>query len=146
MILEEIWKMSDKRNQVNVRLTDEEFEMLVQLSNESGKSKSEILREGVLKSREEHQVEMPKNERKEMTKLFRENAKYLQQMKVDNAKFGRNYNDVAKLFAEIGYKFNQSDMIFFGKKIRESENYKTDFDETLQKIGKDLNKIWQLLK
>lgn len=138
--------MSNKRNQVNVRLTDEEFEKLEQLSSESGKSKSEILREGVLKSRDKLQAKISKNDRKEIVNLFRENATYLQQMKSDNGKFGRNYNDVAKLFAEIGYKFSQSDMIFFGRKIRESENYKSDFDETLQKIGKDLDKIWQLLK
>lgn len=138
--------MSDKRNQVNVRLTDEEFEMLGQLSSESGKSKSEILREGVLKSRESHQVEIPKVDRKELMKLFKENSKLLQEVKNDNAKFGRNYNDVARAFAQNGYKFDSDLMILLSTKIRNSEKYKVDFDEKLKFIGKELDKIWQLLK
>lgn len=114
------------RNQVNVRLTDSEYKKLIEQSARMGKSKSEVMRLN-FKSRidvlTQRQIEMPNEERQEMFERLNKLISETQELKRDNKKFGRNYNEVAHQFSLRKYNLPDDDMILVSENLSGADEY-----------------------
>lgn len=137
------------RNQVNMRLTDSEYKKLIEQSARMGKSKSEVMRLN-FKSRidvlSQRRIEMPNEERQKMFEKLDELILEMKELKRDNKKFGRNYNEVAHQFSLRKYNLPEDDMILVSENLSGADEYIKKVDDKIANVEKEISKIWQLLK
>lgn len=132
--------MSEKRNQVNVRLRDDENELLTQVSSSLGISKSEAVRLSLvdnLREATEHRTMMSAEERQLIIRELAGVMNELNATRNEVKKVGTNVNQIAK-------KMNQGNKA----PVIRPFDFQKDFYELEDKfnsIDKVVFQLWQLL-
>ena len=133
--------MSEKRNQVNVRLSDDENEELTQVSNSLGISKSEVIRLSLadnLKNATEHKTLMSVEERQQIMRELAGVMSELDETRNEVNKVGVNVNQIAK-------KFNRKKKNDFTYEAFEFEKGFYRMENELHEIVRRVLELWRLL-
>lgn len=134
-------EMSEKRNQVNVRLRDDENELLTQVSSSLGISKSEAVRLSLvdnLREATEHRTMMSAEERQLIIRELAGVMNELNHVEYELNKIGVNVNQIAK-------SYNRKKL---GKYVYGSLGFEKDFykmKDEFNKIDGWVFKLWELL-
>lgn len=136
------------RNQVNVRLSDEENAELEKLAKSHNKSKSEIVRtafQGELaKIDSKKNKSLSDEERKDMLVKIGTMMTYLSTVERHAHGVGRNINQIAKIANAGGLGANKS----VDRYLEQADQFKAYSEEVKENIGlmsEELNRIWHTL-
>lgn len=140
------------RQQVNVRLTDDEARMIDEIAKENRMSKSDVVRFAIAGQLKEVTAERSRPiepvQRKELLETLGKTTMMLTKVRTDNARLGNNVNQIARhLNSNVTKKAVPDGKVLeaLSRDIRMYRSTDMNTQEELLNLSKELRRIWQSL-
>lgn len=140
------------RQQVNVRLTDDEARMIDEIAKENRMSKSDVVRFAIVGQLKEVTAERSRPvepvQRKELLETVGEARTIVAHIDAENARRGNNVNQIARhLNSNATKKAGPDGKILEGlsRDLRMYRSADMNTQEEVEKLTKELKRLWQSL-